>query len=491
MVAFADLSLSFLYGLSGFTTRDASSESHVVRSAVCEQIAAQVSSSSIVYYPGSYQYFKDNYHWSTSSTQDSECTFEPATADDVGIALRILGETQTPFGIKSGGHAANAGFSSTPGVQIAMYSFSDVEYNSTTQTATVGTGLLWDDVYVALQPYNVTVVGAKVTAIGVGGVVLGGGYSYLTNQHGLGFDNVISFELVLPNGTVTDISDSTNPDLFFALRGGFNNYGIVTRVTVKTYPQSLVWGGRVSYTHDQWEGASSAMANYWATVKDPKASIYNTYNYVSGVAEVSVIVFYDAPTCPDGIFDDFMTAPHIESDIGTRSYVNLVQSLPLNLTSGLRSVFHWVAMEEVTQPALDMIANETMFWGEYLTDYSARVVSNDVDIYLPTLYDHVDSPTAYPSTRSKGYSFIELYYGWTDAKYDDIVLNAVNASAQHMIDALTALGQDVANVDVYPNNAPPDTSLERMYGDNVPRLKDIKKTVDPDNIMGLSGGWKF
>jgi hypothetical protein len=108
--------------------------------------------------------------------------------------LRILGETQTPFGvsnndfgfcymltimiiikIKSGGHAANAGFSSTSGVQIAMYSFSDVVYDSTTQTATVGTGLLWDDVYVALQPYNVSVVGAKVTGIGVGGVALGGG----------------------------------------------------------------------------------------------------------------------------------------------------------------------------------------------------------------------------------------------------------------------------------------------------------------------------
>jgi hypothetical protein len=108
--------------------------------------------------------------------------------------LRILGQTQTPFGvssnifglhcmliilivakIKSGGHAANAGFSSTPGVQIAMYSFSDVVYDSVAQTATVGTGLLWDDVYVALEKYSVTVVGAKVTGIGIGGIALGGG----------------------------------------------------------------------------------------------------------------------------------------------------------------------------------------------------------------------------------------------------------------------------------------------------------------------------
>lgn len=496
MVAFADLSLSFLFGLSGLTEPDTSSGSLdagnvQVRSSVCEQIASEVSSSSVVYYPGSGQYLKDNYHWSASSTQNSQCSFEPATAEDVGTALRILGETQTPFGIKSGGHAANAGFSSTSGVQIAMYSFSDVVYDSTTQTATVGTGLLWDDVYVALQPYNVSVVGAKVTGIGVGGVALGGGYSYLTNQHGLGFDNVVSFELVLPNGTVTDISDSTNPDLFFALRGGFNNYGIVTRVTVKTYPQSLVWGGRISYSQDQWDGATSAIANYWADTTDPKASIYTTYNYISGVGEVSCILFYDAPTCPDGIFDDFFSVPYIEKDIGTRSYVDLVQSLPLNLTSGLRSVFHWVAMEEVTVPMLNMVANETLFRGEQLLNSSARIVSYDVDIYLPSLYDHVDSPTAYPASRSKGYSFIEVYYGWADSEFDDTVFDIVNASAQHMIDALTEAGQDVADVPVYPNNAPPDTSLERMYGTNVPRLQAIKKAVDPDNVMGLSGGWKF
>ncbi|KAG2356935.1 hypothetical protein BDR07DRAFT_1299082 [Suillus spraguei] len=431
------------------------------------------------------QHNKDIYHWSASSSQTSDCSFEPETTEDVAIALRILGQTQTPFGIKSGGHAANAGFSSTPGVQIAMYSFSDVVYNSTTQTATVGTGLLWDDVYVKLEQYGVTVVGAKVTAIGVGGVALGGGYSYLTNQYGLAFDSVVAFELVLPNGTVTDVTDSTNPDLFFALRG------IVTRVTVKTYPQGQVWGGRVSYGPGQWENATSAIANFWANVHDTKASIYNTYNLVAGVPEMSSILFYDAPMCPEGMYDDFLKIPHIEQDISSRSYVDLVQSLPLNLTSNLRSVFHWVAMEEVTTDVLKMIANETLFWGKELLNSSAVIVSYDVDLYVPTLYDHVDSPTAYPPSRDKGYSFIEVYYGWLDANYDDAIFNALDLSAQHMTQALTDAGQNIADVAIYPNNAPPNTSLEKMYGDNVPRLQAIKKAVDPDNVMGLTGGWKF
>jgi FAD/FMN-containing dehydrogenase len=71
------------------------------------------------------------------------------------------------------------------------------------------------------------------------------------------------------------------------------------------------------------------------------------------------------------------------------------------------------------------------------------------------------------------------------------MLEAVDASVQHMTQVLTEDGQDIANVAVYPNNAPPDMALEKMYGDNLPRLRAIKKAVDPDNVMGLTGGWKF
>ncbi|KAG1854013.1 FAD-binding domain-containing protein [Suillus subluteus] len=496
MVAFADLSLSFLFGLSGLTEPDASSGSldtrNVLRSTVCEQIAANVSSSSVVYYNGSSQYTKDNYHWSSSSSQTSKCSFEPATTEDIGIALRILGETQTQFGIKSGGHATNAGFSSTSGVEIAMYSFSDIVYDSSTQTATLGTGAIWDDVYVALEEYNMTVVGPKITGIGIGGIVLGGGYSYLTNQYGLGIDNVVAYELVMPNGTVVNITDSTNPDLFFALRGGFNNFGIVTTVTVNTHPQSHVWGGLITYAEDQWDAASAAIANYSANVTDPKASIYNAYNYVSGVAVMANMLFYDAPTRPEGIFDEFLSIDAIYEDISTRTYVDLIQSFPLNGTSGLRSVFSSMAMENVTVPVLNMIVNETLTRGPELADNASAVfVTYSVDVFLPTLYDHVDSPTAYPPSRSQGYSYIEIYCGWEDASYDDTVFDTVDASSEYMTEVLTDYGQDIADVAVYPNHAPPGTSLEKMYGSNVPRLQAIKNDVDPDNVMALTGGWKF
>lgn len=77
--------------------------------------------------------------------------------------------------MKCGGHSYNPGFSSTTGVQISMNRFKAVEYNSTTKIATIGGGMIWDDVYAALLPYGVNVPGGRVDGIGVSGFVLGGG----------------------------------------------------------------------------------------------------------------------------------------------------------------------------------------------------------------------------------------------------------------------------------------------------------------------------
>ncbi|KAG2067129.1 FAD-binding domain-containing protein, partial [Suillus decipiens] len=164
----------------------------------CQEIAASVSSASNVYYYGSPQFEQDTENWSFTNSQNSTCSFEPANAEDVGIALQILVKDQTPFAVKGGGHSPNPGFSSTLGVQIAMRLFSEVVYDENAQTVTFGMGLVWEDVYSALLQYNVTVVGGRSFGVGVGGFVLGGGYSFVSNEYGLSVDNIVSLELVLP-----------------------------------------------------------------------------------------------------------------------------------------------------------------------------------------------------------------------------------------------------------------------------------------------------
>ncbi|KAG6834621.1 hypothetical protein H0H93_008524, partial [Arthromyces matolae] len=127
-------------------------------------------------------------------------------------------QTRTPFAVKGGGHASNPGFSSTTGVHISMSRFSEVTYDATSQTAVIGAGLIWDDVYTALAPYGVNVVGGRVTGVGVAGFTLGGGYSWLTNQHGLTIDTVVAFELVKPNGDIVNVTETSDSELFFGLK---------------------------------------------------------------------------------------------------------------------------------------------------------------------------------------------------------------------------------------------------------------------------------
>lgn len=92
-----------------------------------------------------------------------------------------------------------------------------------------------------------------MTGVGVGGFIVGGGgYSWKTNQYGLTIDTLLQADMVLPNGDIVTTSASSLPDLFFAIKGGGNQFGIVYNVRLATNPQTdSVWGGLRTYTMDK------------------------------------------------------------------------------------------------------------------------------------------------------------------------------------------------------------------------------------------------
>ncbi|KAJ7107008.1 FAD-binding domain-containing protein [Mycena epipterygia] len=460
---------------------------------VCNQIQQAVSSASDVYFPVDLlgNYAADISHWASSSTQASACSVEPGTAADVSVIIQLLGSTQTPFAVKGGGHSANPGFSSTPGVHISMTRFSGVTYDAASGTATIGTGLIWDDVYEALAPHGVNVVGGRVTGVGVAGFTLGGGYSWKTNQFGLTVDTVTAYELVKPNGSIISVTATSDPDLFFGLKGGLNNFGIVTQFTLKTFPQGEVWGGLITYTVAQIPAVSAAVERFASNVTDPKAAIIPAYNFLIGQPGVSHVMFYDGPSPPPGIFDDFLAIPHLTEDVGTRSFVSLVQSAPSNVTSGDRGAFHTVSLLKYSPAMVDAILNETIFWGNKLALAGAAFISYDIEPFLPTIYTHNTSPTAFPPSRGPGYMPLNLYFAWASSAFDATFHDALQQSAAQLTAVALQDGQAIAQAPLYTNYALSDTPLERIYGANLPRLRAIKAAVDPGNVMGLAGGFKF
>ncbi|KAF9552970.1 FAD-binding domain-containing protein [Agrocybe pediades] len=408
---------------------------------ICLQIQKDTSPASNVYFPGDDRYATGVMHWASSSSENSTCVVEPGSSEDVAAV------------VKGGRHASNVGFSSTTGVQIAMSRFSDVKYDAHSQTADIGAGLKWDDVYAALEAHNVSVVGGRVSGVGVAGFTLGGGYSWLTNQHGLTVDTVVAYELVKPNGQIEVVTNASDPDLFFALKGGFNNFGIVTKFTLKTFPSKGVWGGFQYVAGTDLAQNAAAVANFCANLTDPKANIISNYGFVSG--QDDIICSYQRPQ--------------------------------------LNGAFHTVPILKFTPSLLDVIANESAFWGTKLAPKGAGLITYAIEPFQPDIYEHNPDKTAYPPVRDVGCLPLNLHFAWGSAEIDEDFHAVMIASGEVIRQAAIAEGQDIANGPLYPNYAFPETPLSEseMYGENVAELRRIKQIVDPKDIMGLAGGFKF
>lgn len=138
-----------------------------------------------------------------------------------------MNQLNTTFAVRSGGHKDTPGFAGigSNGVLISLQNLNRLDVSSDNSTINVGPGNRWEAVYSKLEPAGLTAIGGRVGIVGVAGFLLGGGVSYFTNQYGLGFDNIKSFEVVLGSGNIITASATENSDLYQGLRGGATNYG--------------------------------------------------------------------------------------------------------------------------------------------------------------------------------------------------------------------------------------------------------------------------
>lgn len=109
-------------------------------------------------------------------------------------------------------------------------------YDSNTQIASIHPGSNWGLVYTTLDPFGVTVAGGRADVIGVGGLTLGGGYSFYSGRTGWACDNVYNFEVVLGNGSIANANSEENSDLFRAMKGSSGNLAFVTRIDMCKFP---------------------------------------------------------------------------------------------------------------------------------------------------------------------------------------------------------------------------------------------------------------
>ncbi|KAF9244080.1 FAD-binding domain-containing protein [Melanogaster broomeanus] len=453
---------------------ESASANKLLTLSTCKKVEAYISAASEIFYDGSspsehfYMFAEDNSlppsdhpsyhqgidHWASSSSQRAMCVFEPGLAEDV--ASRSANTRRDADTFCGGGHATNPGFSSTLGVHISMTRFSDITYNSSARTATVGAGMVWDDVYAALAQHGVVVVGGRVSGVGVSGFTLGGGYSWLTEQYGLAIDNVKEYELVMPNGTIIAVTESSSPELFFGLKGGFNNFGYRDQIYPPDVP-SIIGLGKVSgadhiplinvfvmkgrAAHHGWYGIWSSCAatqDFLENNIDTKAAVIVNYNILAGSKVAFVILFYDGPEPPKGLFDDFM-------EIEAYQDGDVVPSIPY-LSSNIQGGFKKLS--------------STNFGQHYATQSGLHPYSLSIALE-PFMFLHkLDSATSSisrgafspPSARGTGVHPLLLYAGWEDPTMDEQMYDAVGTIMETLKEKLAVAS--AGEVDIPRSSGP-------------------------------------
>ncbi len=159
-----------------------------------------------------------------------------ADAKDVQAALAHAVATGREVAIRGGGHSVPGFGTADDAIVVDLSGLTHVEVDAGRQTARVGGGTTWAMMNDATTAHGLATTGGVVSSTGVAGLTLGGGIGYLTRAHGLSCDNLISAEVVLADGSIVTASEREHPDLFWALRGGGGNFGVVTDFTFRLHP---------------------------------------------------------------------------------------------------------------------------------------------------------------------------------------------------------------------------------------------------------------
>jgi FAD/FMN-containing dehydrogenase len=202
--------------------------------------------------PGDTNYEMARRVWNHAIDKRPALIVRAASTEDVARAVEFARRHGQPIAVRGGAHSA-AGFSTCDhGIVIDLAQLSDVQVDVGSRRAFAGGGSTWKIFDAATQAHGLATTGGLVSSTGLGGFVLGGGVGHLVRKYGLACDNLLSVELVTADGSIVQSSESQNPELFWALRGGGGNFGVVTRFELGLHRVGpVVLGGVIIYPGDQ------------------------------------------------------------------------------------------------------------------------------------------------------------------------------------------------------------------------------------------------
>jgi FAD/FMN-containing dehydrogenase len=192
-----------------------------------------------------------------------------ASTGDVVAAVNLAREEGLVAAVRSGGHSVAGMSICEDGILIDLSGMKGIDVDPEARTARAGGGVLWGEFDAATQEHGLHTPGGRVTTTGVGGFTTGGGYGWTSSKHGLTCDNLTSAEVVTADGEVLTASADENPDLFWGIKGGACNFGVVTNFDFRLYPLGpTIFGGLAAWPIDQAPEVIRGWRDYVADAPD-------------------------------------------------------------------------------------------------------------------------------------------------------------------------------------------------------------------------------
>lgn len=295
-----------------------------------------------MYLPGSQGYADSlgSYYSQQAAAVSPSCIAAPQSAEHVSSIVKTLVSKDCHFAVRSGGHTLHAGAANIAcGVTIDLQGLDSIEVSADRSIASIGPGAGWGQVYNTLDPLGLTVLGGRDVSVGVGGLTLGGGISWLSPRYGWVCDTVLRFQIVLADGTIAIVDEKNRPDLLFALRGGSNNFGIVTRFDFQTIKHKQMLGGINVYNVSLIDSFAKEVIAIATGTYDPYVSFFATYSYTPSMGSALVVTpTYSKAVAKPPVFEKIMNIPKIFSTVRITNMSDLIVESSSADGGGRRSV---------------------------------------------------------------------------------------------------------------------------------------------------------
>ena len=397
-----------------------------------------------------------------------EVVTRPLDVDDVVAAAVFAAQSDLPVAVRGGGHGVAGHCIGDGSLVVDLRLMREVAVDSEARTATCGGGALWEDLDPVCVRHGLATPGGTFGDTGVGGLTLGGGIGHLIGLHGLTLDNLLAATVVTADGSVLRASEKENGELFWALRGGGGNFGVVVDFTFRLHPVDQLLGGLLSFRLEDGERVFRSWRELMAAAPDHLVcfALVARSGYTDRVgAVVSVAFFGDTDEGREAIRPLMDAAKPIRDGVRPMYYAEL-QEIFGRMPFGLRNYWSGRFLRELP----DELIEQTVAY------FEPQEVRGSV--LLEPLHGAASRvPLEATAFAGRGARYNATFTGaWADANDDERNVELARGYSATLGPWAVRGG--------YLNYASEtsSTTLENEFGERrFERLRAVKREVDPEN----------